>query len=73
MLPDETISEILHAEPDPEKSCRELIAHANEAGGRDNITAIVVHFGEFQEQPPGTVGNHCVQEMAETLDQRAAQ
>jgi serine/threonine protein phosphatase PrpC len=74
MLPDETISEILHAEPDPEKSCRELVAHANQAGGRDNITAVVVHFGDaLPEKARKTVVNPLAPELADTLDQSAAE
>ena len=34
----------LAAEPDPEAACERLVAQANSAGGRDNITAIVAHF-----------------------------
>jgi protein phosphatase len=52
MLPDETISEILHAQADPEKTCRDLLSRANEAGGRDNITAVVVHFGDAPASAP---------------------
>ncbi len=44
MLPEEEINQILHAEPEPEQACRRLVARANEAGGRDNITAVVAHF-----------------------------
>jgi serine/threonine protein phosphatase PrpC len=34
----------LRAEPDPEAACRKLLAQANEAGGRDNITLLIVRF-----------------------------
>jgi protein phosphatase len=44
MLPDQEISRILQAEAEPEQACRRLVAGANEAGGKDNITAVVVHF-----------------------------
>ncbi len=44
MLPDEEINQVLHAEAKPEQACRRLVTRANEAGGRDNITAVVVHF-----------------------------
>jgi serine/threonine protein phosphatase PrpC len=45
MLPEEEIAQALHTEGEPEQACRRLVARANEAGGRDNITAVVVHFG----------------------------
>lgn len=44
MLPDSRIAEILTAEFDPEDACQRLVAEANEKGGKDNITAIVVRF-----------------------------
>lgn len=44
MLADEEISRILQTDDEPEQACRRLVARANEAGGRDNITAVVAHF-----------------------------
>jgi PPM family protein phosphatase len=44
MLPEEEINQILDAEAEPEQACRRLVTRANEAGGRDNITAVVAHF-----------------------------
>jgi protein phosphatase len=44
MLPDDEIHRVLDAEADPERACRQLVALANEAGGRDNITVIVARF-----------------------------
>lgn len=47
MLPDSGIQTILAEAASPQEACDRLIAAANEAGGRDNITAIVVeHFSE---------------------------
>jgi PPM family protein phosphatase len=40
-LSDEKILELL-ADPDPQEAATALVAEANEAGGRDNITAVVV-------------------------------
>ena len=42
MLPDSTIQTILASNHTPQQTCDELIAAANEAGGKDNITAIVI-------------------------------
>jgi serine/threonine protein phosphatase PrpC len=44
MLSDEEIASILQSEAEPERICKQLVARANEAGGRDNITVIVAHF-----------------------------
>jgi serine/threonine protein phosphatase PrpC len=44
MLPAEEINQVLLSEAEPEQACRGLVRRANEAGGRDNITAVVVHF-----------------------------
>ena len=44
MLTNDAIAEVLRVEPDPEAACRQLVAQANEAGGRDNITVLIVRF-----------------------------
>jgi protein phosphatase len=44
MLDDDHIAAALATEPQPEGACRRLVGQANEAGGRDNITAVVAHF-----------------------------
>ena len=44
MLTDDEIIEILHIAAEPEEACRQLVMRANEAGGRDNITALVADF-----------------------------
>jgi serine/threonine protein phosphatase PrpC len=45
MLDEGQLTEILCGEPDPTVACRRLIAAANQAGGRDNITALLVAVG----------------------------
>ena len=45
MLSDQRILTILSKQPVPEEACRSLIAASNEAGGRDNITAVIVAVG----------------------------
>jgi PPM family protein phosphatase len=42
-LADDRIAQILHAEAHPEQLVDELIQAANQAGGRDNITCVLVH------------------------------
>jgi serine/threonine protein phosphatase PrpC len=44
MVPDAAIAAILGAELDPEAACTKLVAQANAAGGRDNITVLIVRF-----------------------------
>jgi protein phosphatase len=44
MVTNEAIAAVLRAEPDPEAACRQLLAQANEGGGRDNITLVIVRF-----------------------------
>jgi serine/threonine protein phosphatase PrpC len=44
-LSDDVIHEVLDNEPDPDRAAAELIARANTARARDNVTAIVVRIG----------------------------
>jgi protein phosphatase len=39
---DEEIARIALEEPDPDRACQRLVALANERGGRDNISAVIV-------------------------------
>ena len=43
-LTDEEIRETLEAHPGaPQEACRALVARANEHGGEDNITVVILH------------------------------
>jgi protein phosphatase len=44
MVSEEQMAHILLSDADPEQICKRLVARANDAGGRDNITVIVAHF-----------------------------
>jgi protein phosphatase len=44
MVSDAVIASILAAETDPETACTQLVARANAAGGRDNITVLIARF-----------------------------
>jgi serine/threonine protein phosphatase PrpC len=46
MVSDARIVAILEEEKAPQRACERLVAEANEHGGKDNITAIVVRFEE---------------------------
>jgi len=47
MLEDNKIEAILTSAPQPETACQTLVKAANEAGGKDNITALVVDYVSF--------------------------
>jgi len=42
LLSDDEILQILQSESEPEAACRHLIDAANQAGGKDNVTAVVL-------------------------------
>jgi protein phosphatase len=42
MVIDEDILQVVADNPEPEKACRRLVTMANEHGGEDNVTAVVV-------------------------------
>ena len=44
MVTNEVIAAALEADPEPEDAARRLLAQANDGGGRDNITVVVVRF-----------------------------
>jgi protein phosphatase len=44
MVQNDAIAATLSAAPDPEGACRQLLAQANEKGGRDNITLLIARF-----------------------------
>lgn len=46
MLPDERIEAALAGSDTPETACKRLVAEANEAGGADNVTALVVEIAK---------------------------
>jgi serine/threonine protein phosphatase PrpC len=54
MLRSEEIAEILADEPDPERAARRLVDAANDAGGEDNVTAVVVEVVE-DNNPTSTI------------------
>ena len=51
MLTNEVIAATLRAEPDPQAACTKLVAQANDAGGRDNITVLIVRFDTTDPEP----------------------
>ncbi|HKP54890.1 MAG TPA: protein phosphatase 2C domain-containing protein [Chloroflexia bacterium] len=47
MIEDEEIEAVLVSEDDPQTACRRLIDLANEAGGHDNITTIIIDVVDY--------------------------
>ena len=52
MVPDKTIASISRSNSNPNDAANALIAAANEAGGVDNITAVLVDIGEMPAALP---------------------
>jgi protein phosphatase len=53
-LRSEDIQNIIAGNPDLEKACDELVAEANNRGGEDNITVVLVRFlGDDLQEPTG--------------------
>jgi protein phosphatase len=46
MVHDPRMSEVITTVDDPQVVCNQLIDEANANGGEDNITAVLVRFGE---------------------------
>ena len=44
MVTNEAIAATLGSDPVPEVAAKKLLAQANDAGGRDNITLVIVRF-----------------------------
>jgi PPM family protein phosphatase len=47
MVEDDVIANTLRNEPNPAEACRALVELANEAGGHDNITTIVIDVLDY--------------------------
>ena len=50
MVSETKILEILETSDPLESKLSQLVAQANEAGGLDNITVLVIHFDEQKEE-----------------------
>jgi protein phosphatase len=42
MVEDEDVLEVVRSHPEPDAACRRLVTMANEHGGEDNVTAVVI-------------------------------
>jgi len=53
MIDETMVAEVLRDEPDLERAGERLVAAANEAGGRDNITVVLFRLVETDDEQPG--------------------
>jgi protein phosphatase len=60
MVPDARVAELIGAAPDLSTAATRLIAAANEAGGRDNITVILFRVEEITPGAGAVVSQHTV-------------
>lgn len=77
MIEDDEILDVVGATDDLQEACRRLVALANEHGGEDNITALIVRIeGDAEKislsdtlpRPPGVAPVQPVEEVEETAD-----
>jgi len=50
MVDDRTIGNLVWSEPDLSAACRALVNAANEAGGKDNVTVLIVQYGDWDKR-----------------------
>ncbi|HEY4016210.1 MAG TPA: Stp1/IreP family PP2C-type Ser/Thr phosphatase [Polyangiaceae bacterium] len=58
MIGDDEIRQIATGTPDIREVCRRLIQRANEHGGEDNITAVVIKIEEIEDRKGSSSGEH---------------
>jgi len=46
VVPEKRIVQIINSTREPQEACRKLIDYANQSGGPDNITAILIRFAD---------------------------
>lgn len=59
-LPDEAITSILQRLRDPDEAAAELVRQAKEAGGRDNVTVVVVDVLDADEERQGLAASRAL-------------
>ena len=55
MVPPDQILEVINVTEEPQEACELLIAEANDAGGTDNISALIVRIDEVIDEPVAVV------------------
>lgn len=53
MVPDDVLGHMASQEPDPDLACQQMIRAANEAGGRDNISVVLIEVLGPSSSPNG--------------------
>ncbi len=71
MVSETRLQEILIASPGPEKAARTLIGAALDAGGADNVTAVIIDVSEEEPPPPERTSRGGTQEMRALSSQRS--
>jgi len=51
-LPDDDIHKIIRDSPDPQTACQEIVNMANERGGSDNISLIILSSEDSNSKEP---------------------
>ncbi|MCE5203785.1 MAG: Stp1/IreP family PP2C-type Ser/Thr phosphatase [Coriobacteriales bacterium] len=64
MITDDAIYQVLATAPSPEAAVARLITAANDAGGQDNITAVVVDITGSSAAPSGSSGRSSASDVA---------
>jgi protein phosphatase len=68
MVPDQQILEVVGLTDDPQEACELLIAEANDAGGTDNISALIIRIVDAAEVARAAAADHGEIEAHETSD-----
>jgi serine/threonine protein phosphatase PrpC len=64
MIPDDEIQKIVGGSPDIREACKLLIARANESGGEDNITAVLIKIEEVPDETAASADGDTVERLA---------
>lgn len=73
MVPPEQILEVVGLTSEPQEACELLIAEANDAGGNDNISAVIVRVDPAVPEPVLVEDHHVVIEAEEDHEELAAE
>jgi protein phosphatase len=67
-VPDVEMERVLKTEPSLSRACRRLVQMANENGGKDNITVILLRFVEGEGPELDSLAEEVTREITEDLD-----
>ena len=72
MVPPDQILEVVNVTEEPQEACELLIAEANDAGGTDNISALIVRIDEAIDEPVAVMEEDAEVEIEEDGEDEAA-